>query len=38
MGTEIDLILFNPENWDFNWNAVWNGKNRSGGLSLGCRD
>jgi len=25
-GQKIDLILFNPENWDFNWNAVWNGK------------
>ncbi len=22
-GQKIDLILFNPENWDFNWNAVW---------------
>ena len=25
-GQKIDLILFNPENWDFNWNAVWKGK------------
>jgi hypothetical protein len=25
-GQKIDLILFNPENWDFNWNAVWRGK------------
>ena len=24
-GQKIDLILFNPENWDFNWNAVWRG-------------
>ena len=22
-GQKIDLILFNPENWDFNWNAIW---------------
>ena len=22
-GQKIDLVLFNPENWDFNWNAVW---------------
>lgn len=25
-GQKVDLILFNPENWDFNWNAVWKGK------------
>ncbi|MBK9389698.1 MAG: carbohydrate binding family 9 domain-containing protein [Bacteroidetes bacterium] len=25
-GQKVDLILFNPENWDMNWNAVWNGK------------
>jgi hypothetical protein len=25
-GQKIDLVLFNPENWDFNWNAVWSGK------------
>lgn len=25
-GQKIDLILFNPENWDLNWNAVWRGK------------
>jgi hypothetical protein len=25
-GQKIDLVLFNPENWDFNWNAVWRGK------------
>ncbi len=25
-GQKVDLILFNPENWDFNWNAVWRGK------------
>lgn len=25
-GQKIDLILFNPENWDYNWNAVWKGK------------
>ena len=25
-GQKVDLILFNPENWDFNWNPVWNGK------------
>jgi len=25
-GQKIDLVLFNPENWDFNWNAVWKGK------------
>ena len=22
-GQKIDLVLFNPSNWDFNWNAVW---------------
>jgi hypothetical protein len=22
-GQKVDLILFNPENWDFNWNPVW---------------
>src|SRR5664279_261767 len=22
-GQKIDLILFNPNNWDTNWNAVW---------------
>jgi hypothetical protein len=22
-GQKIDLVLFNPMNWDFNWNAVW---------------
>lgn len=25
-GQKVDLILFNPENWDLNWNAVWKGK------------
>jgi hypothetical protein len=25
-GQKIDLILFNPENIDANWNAVWKGK------------
>jgi hypothetical protein len=25
-GQKIDLILFNPMNWDFNWSAVWKGK------------
>jgi hypothetical protein len=25
-GQKIDLVLFNPENWDFNWNAVWKGR------------
>ena len=25
-GQKIDLVLFNPENWDFNWDAVWKGK------------
>lgn len=22
-GQKVDLILFNPNNWDFNWNPVW---------------
>jgi hypothetical protein len=22
-GQKIDLVLFNPMNWDFNWNPVW---------------
>ncbi len=22
-GQKVDLVLFNPNNWDFNWNAVW---------------
>lgn len=22
-GQKVDLVLFNPMNWDFNWNAVW---------------
>jgi len=22
-GQKVDLVLFNPANWDFNWNAVW---------------
>jgi len=22
-GQKIDLVLFNPANWDFNWNPVW---------------
>jgi hypothetical protein len=22
-GQKVDLVLFNPENWDFNWNSVW---------------
>jgi hypothetical protein len=22
-GQKVDLILFNPINWDYNWNAVW---------------
>jgi hypothetical protein len=22
-GQKIDLVLFNPDNWDTNWNAVW---------------
>jgi Domain of unknown function (DUF5916) len=25
-GQKIDLILFNPMNWDMNWDAVWRGK------------
>jgi hypothetical protein len=25
-GQKMDLVLFNPENWDFNWNAVYKGK------------
>jgi hypothetical protein len=25
-GQKIDLVLFNPASWDFNWNAVWRGK------------
>jgi hypothetical protein len=25
-GQKIDLILFNPSNWDVNWNAVWKAK------------
>ncbi len=25
-GQKVDLVLFNPNNWDFNWNAVWKGK------------
>lgn len=25
-GQKVDLVLFNPENWDFNWNAVWKTK------------
>jgi hypothetical protein len=25
-GQKVDLVLFNPANWDFNWNAVWTGK------------
>ena len=25
-GQKVDLVLFNPMNWDFNWNAVWRGK------------
>jgi hypothetical protein len=25
-GQKVDLVLFNPMNWDFNWNAVWKGK------------
>ena len=25
-GQKIDLVLFNPINWDFNWNAVWKTK------------
>jgi hypothetical protein len=22
-GQKVDLVLFNPINWDYNWNAVW---------------
>jgi hypothetical protein len=22
-GQKVDLVLFNPMNWDFNWNPVW---------------
>ena len=22
-GQKVDLILFNPESWDVNWNAIW---------------
>ena len=25
-GQKVDLVLFNPTNWDFNWNAVWKTK------------
>ncbi|HOF21088.1 MAG TPA: DUF5916 domain-containing protein [Bacteroidales bacterium] len=25
-GQKVDLVLFNPMDWDFNWNAVWKGK------------
>jgi hypothetical protein len=25
-GQKVDLVLFNPYAWDFNWNAVWTGK------------
>jgi hypothetical protein len=25
-GQKVDLVLFNPANWDFNWNAIWKGK------------
>ena len=25
-GQKVDLVLFNPMNWDYNWNAVWKGK------------
>ncbi len=25
-GQKIDLVLFNPNNWDLNWNPVWKGK------------
>jgi hypothetical protein len=25
-GQKADLILFNPMDWDFNWNPVWKGK------------
>ncbi len=37
-GQKVDLVLFNPINWDFNWNAVWKGKGRDRGLSLGGRN
>ena len=36
-GQKVDLVLFNPENWDFNWNAVWKGKVGHGRFSMGCR-
>lgn len=25
-GQKIDLVLFNPMDWDYNWEAVWRGK------------
>jgi hypothetical protein len=25
-GQKADLVLFNPMDWDFNWNPVWKGK------------
>ncbi len=25
-GQQIDLVLFNPNNWDLSWNPVWKGK------------
>lgn len=25
-GQKVDLVLFNPNDWDFNWNAVWKAK------------
>jgi hypothetical protein len=25
-GQKVDLVLFNPASWDFNWNPVWKGK------------
>jgi hypothetical protein len=25
-GQQIDLVLFNPNNWDVSWNPVWKGK------------
>ncbi len=25
-GQKVDLVLFNPMDWDFNWDAVWKGK------------
>ncbi len=25
-GQKIDLVLFNPDNWDLNWNPVWKEK------------